>query len=303
MRAEKAVSASYIVANARMMESFLRFLRRRNSGLVNATRADLSAYLLHLYRRKLSARSVAAYVSMLRQLYRYLLLSKLISRDLTVTLDAPKQWKVLPRALAQDQVVQLLAAAGAGCTQCKPILAARDSAVLEVLYATGVRVSELARLHVADVNLSARTVFVRSGKGDKDRIVPMGMRAVEAVREYLNLRKEHLDCRPLSPFVFVSVYERPLTRATILHSVAEVGKLLGLHLTPHMLRHSCATHMLENGADLRTIQEILGHADLSTTEVYTHVSMKHLRNEYRLHRPRAAAPSTNPRGLKRPWMV
>lgn len=286
LRAEKTVCDSSLKAYAECFDRFFHFLARRRVSFTVATRKDLGQFVLGLYRHKLCDRSVARYVSMLRQFYRFLLLERTIEHNPTLTLDSPKQWKVMPRALTVDQVNALLEVAG--LDEAKPLLAIRDRAIAEVLYASGMRRSELVKLRIEDLNLAQRTATVRSGKGQKDRVCPLGRPAVKVLRDYIDMRRSNLGKRvsEMSPFVFVGFRgkrERRIGGATVDRVIQTASRSAGFHATPHMLRHSCATHMLERGADLRTIQEILGHSDVRTAEVYTHVSNVHVTAQYRKH--------------------
>jgi integrase/recombinase XerD len=271
-------------------------------------------------------------MTILRTFYRFLLLDGVVKHDPTVTLQNPKKELILPRALTQEQVNALLKRAGHG--EKHPLYRARNAAVLEVLYAAGLRVGELVRLKMSDINLNGRTVFVCNGKGEKDRICPLGLPAVRALREYFELRRAFLWKRKgqLSPLAFVAVKrfmldvgqweytfrdnaetgrtqifrpvqsEKAISRSTVARVLLDACVPLGFRATPHMLRHSCATHMLENGSDLRTIQEILGHADISTTQIYTHVSIGHSRKQLQEHHPRAGASFKDQRCV-RPWSI
>jgi integrase/recombinase XerD len=248
-------------------------------------------------------------LSALRHLYRYLLLDKKIDHDPTLNIDSPKQWKVLPKSLAKDEMEATLAAplkrltVSARRTKTSLELALRDRAMLEVFYAGALRVSEVINAKLEDLKLEAGYMLVR-GKGDKERVVPLGKSAQGALREYL------VQSRPVlaaaketaragavatagparnSPLLFIARGARKLTRQRVWQMVRAASAASGRHASPHMLRHSCATHMVENGADLRTVQTILGHADISTTQVYTHLAMDRLRTVYQKHHPRAKA--------------
>jgi integrase/recombinase XerD len=257
--------------------------------------------MAHLRGHHVDARSVARKLSCLRGFYRWLLLDRRIGHDPTVNIESPASWKVLPKSLAESEVSAMLqrsalAAAnpdGAKHTQETAALALRDHAILELLYAGGLRVGEIVALGQEDLHLDQARAQVR-GKGDKERIVPLGRRAVEALGDYIQrgrpvLARKGVHRAGMSPrALFLSVRGRALTRQWVWEMVrAAAGSVDGgRKASPHMLRHSCATHMVEHGADLRSVQRLLGHADIATTQVYTHVAMEHLKRVHREHHPR-----------------
>jgi len=268
-------------------------------------------FLQQLFSHQVDGRSVGRKLSALRHLYRYLLLDKKTDRDPTLNIESPRQWKVLPKALARDEMETTLAAplarVAARQTRKSVALAARDRAMLEVFYAGALRVSEMINAKLDDLKLEAGYMLVR-GKGDKERVVPLGKSAQDALADYLRQarpllmetksppsRKERnkggatvRDAYPgNSPLLFIARGGRRLTRQRVWQMVRAASATSGRKASPHMLRHSCATHMVENGADLRTVQTILGHADISTTQVYTHLALDRLRSVYRKHHPRA----------------
>jgi integrase/recombinase XerD len=229
-------------------------------------------------------RSIARKLSCLRGFYKWLLLDKRILHDPTIHLESPSTWKVLPKALADSEVTEMMerTALAAEHPQADAI-SLRDRAILEVLYAGGIRVSELTGLRVQDLSLEEGQMLVR-GKGDKERIVPLGQKAVAALEDYLKRGRPELVRRGGEGHLFLSERQgTKLTRQWIWHLV----KRLNAQASPHTMRHSCATHMVENGADLRTVQTLLGHADISTTQVYTHVALGRLQAVHRAHHPRA----------------
>jgi integrase/recombinase XerD len=241
-----------------------------------------------LFANSVDGRSVARKLSALRHLYRFLLLDKRIDRDPTLNIPLPKQWKVLPKSLARDEVEMLLSNRGTGVPARpteNPALALRNRAMLEVFYAGALRVSEIISLKLEDVKLDMGYVLVR-GKGDKERIVPLGRSAQEALSAYLRDSRPQFAAKRNSPYLFIARGANKLTRQRVWQMVSAASSG-GRHASPHMLRHSCATHMVENGADLRTVQTILGHADISTTQVYTHVALDRLKSVYQKHHPRA----------------
>ena len=286
LKIEKGLAPLTLAAYSRDITQFAEFLRGR--GLTRARRMDVRAFLEQLFSHQVDGRSVARKLSALRHFYKYLLLDKLVERDPTLNIDTPRQWKVLPKALARPEAEALMGsrvAAGSGAPA--EAVAARDRAMLEILYAGALRVSELTGLRLEDLKLDMGYALVR-GKGDKERIVPLGKAALDAVRAYLTEARPALAAGKNSPLVFIRRGARSLTRQRVWQMLnAASFRAIGRHASPHMLRHSCATHMVENGADLRTVQTMLGHADISTTQVYTHLAMERLKNVYRAHHPRA----------------
>jgi integrase/recombinase XerD len=261
---------------------FAEFLDSASATLLDATQALIAGFLEHLGKHSVESRSAARKLSCLRGFYRWLLLDKRIRRDPTLNLESPSTWKVLPKSLAVAEVDAMMerAALAADHPQADPI-ALRDRAILELLYAAGLRVSELTGLNVADLSLDAGRALVR-GKGDKERIVPLGRASIEALEQYLKNARPTLE-KKASGRLFLSVRGRPLSRAWVWHLVKHSER----NASPHMLRHSCATHMVERGADLRTVQTLLGHADIATTQVYTHLALGRLKAVHREHHPRA----------------
>jgi integrase/recombinase XerD len=284
LRVEKGLRPLSCEAYQRDLLQFAEFLESENSTLVAAAQAQVAGFLAHLATHGVESRSAARKLSCLRGFYRWLLMDKRIQSDPTLNLDSPSAWKVLPKSLAQSEVTAMLdhSALAADHPQADAI-ALRDRAILELLYASGLRVSELTGLNVADLSLDAGRVLVR-GKGDKERIVPLGRAAIGAIEKYLSQGRPSLQSKGRAAGkLFLSSRGQPLTRQWIWHLVKSTDG----HASPHMLRHSCATHMVEHGADLRTVQTLLGHADIATTQVYTHLALGRLKAVHRQHHPRA----------------
>jgi len=289
---EKGLAQLTVEAYARDIRQFANGLGRRE--LTQARRGDVRKFLDQLFSTKTpkgtltDGRSVARKLSALRHLYRYLLLDRHIDHDPTLNLETPKQWKVLPKSLARDEVSVMLETRVGPSPRKKEAeaVALRDRAILEVLYAGALRVSEIVSVRLEDLKLDMGFLQAR-GKGDKERIVPLGRSAQDALNTYLQQARPYLAGNKTSPLVFLARGGHALTRQRVWQMVTAAGRSAGRHASPHMLRHSCATHMVENGADLRTVQTILGHADISTTQVYTHVALDRLKNVYEQHHPRA----------------
>ena len=290
LKVEKGLAALTVSAYTRDIVQFAAFLDSNKRTLLKARRDDVRGFIQQLFANSVDGRSVARKLSALRHLCRFLLLDKRIDRDPTLNIPLPKQWKVLPKSLGRDEVEQMLSAAGAGVTAraANAALLLRNRAVLEVFYAGALRVSEVVSLKLEDVKLDMGYVLVR-GKGDKERIVPLGRSAQEALSIYLRDGRSSLAGQRNSPFLFIARGAKKLTRQRVWQMVSAASLNAGRHASPHMLRHSCATHMVQNGADLRTVQTILGHADISTTQIYTHVALDRLKSVYAKHHPRAKA--------------
>ena len=293
LKVEKGLARLTVEAYIRDLSQFAGFLQKRRRRLVDARRQDVRDYLDYTLHR-VAGRSAARQLSTLRQLYKHLLRDGRIERDPTINIDSPRQWRVLPKSLARDEVERMVSeSAPYPNSPWMEVLLARDRAMLETLYAGGLRVSELANAKLEDLKLDLGYLLVR-GKGDKERIVPLGRHAQDALRAFINGPRSTL-CRGKAALnLFVARGGRRLSRQRIWQLVRAAGQSLGSHASPHMLRHSCATHMVENGADLRTVQTLLGHADIATTQIYTHVALEHLKNVYRSHHPRAKARGAKP---------
>lgn len=287
LRVEKGLQPLTCEAYTRDLLQCSEFLETRGRSLLSAASADLSAFIAHLQSHQVEARSRARKLSCLRGLYRWLLLDKRVHSDPTVHLESPSGWKVLPKSLPPSEVAEMIERAGhAAAETSQDPRSLRDRAMLELLYGGGVRVSELAGLAVEDISLDRGQILVR-GKGDKERIVPLGQPALHALVEYLEHGRDAFQRGSRAKTarqVFLSQRGAPLTRQTIWAVVKTVNR----RASPHMLRHSCATHMVENGADLRTVQTLLGHADIATTQIYTHLALGRLKAVHRAHHPRAA---------------
>jgi integrase/recombinase XerD len=284
VRVEKGLSANTVSAYRRDLLKFAEFTRKRKLNLKSVSRDDLVDFLAALYRQNLDSKSVARHLVTLRNFFRFAQIQEHIAEDPSVNLESPKIRRSLPGYLRLEEVERLLSQ-----PDVKTSLGLRDRAMLEVLYSTGLRVSELIGLRVSDLDTkvgSARCI----GKGDKERIVPVGKKAIAIVEKYLrDARPKLLGKTPGGLALFVNRRGAPLSRVGVWKILSAYGRRAGLRLalTPHMLRHSFATHMLERGADLRSVQLMLGHADISTTQIYTHVVEERLKQIYKAHHPRA----------------
>lgn len=289
LKIEKGLAPLTVTAYQADISQFANFQRKRKRGLLSARRNDVRDFIQQLFANSVDGRSVGRKLSALRHLYRYMLLDKVVERDPTLNIDSPKQWKVLPKSLARDEIETLLRNPTVTRDhEESQAIAARNRAMLEVFYAGALRVSEIIAVKLEDLKLDLGYVLVR-GKGDKERLVPLGRAAQEALNNYGKNSRPILIKGRTSPLLFVGRSGRKLTRQRVWQMVRAAAESTGRNVSPHMLRHSCATHMVENGADLRTVQTILGHADISTTQVYTHVALDRIKSVYQKYHPRAKA--------------
>ena len=297
LRVEKGLRPLSVEAYHRDLEMFAEFLEGEAGTLLSAAQEDVSGFMRHLREHGVQSRSVARKLSCLRGFYKWLLKDKRIGRDPTVNIESPSSWKVLPKSLAEGDVREMLERTGAAARMDgadgagRSGIALRDHAILELLYAGGLRVGEVVTLRVEDLRLESASVQVR-GKGDKERIVPLHAKAIGAIEQYVQRGRPELvrGVRGVVRALFVSVRGKALTAQSVWAMVKSVDR----NASPHKLRHSCATHMVEHGADLRTVQTLLGHADIATTQVYTHLAIDRLKTVHRMHHPRAKMRSGAP---------
>jgi len=286
VQVEKGLATNTVSAYRRDLAKFEDFAKRRKLALKAVKRDDLVDFLASLYRQKLESKTVARHLVTLRNFFRHAQVQELVTEDPTAHLESPKIRRSLPGYLRLDEVEKLLELPD----QTTP-LGLRDRAMLEVLYSTGLRVSELTSLRVMD--LDTKVGCVRCiGKGDKERIVPVGRKALAIVDKYLRDGRTALigtTRGAAGAFLFVNRRGGRISRVGVWKVFSSYGRKAGLRvpLTPHMLRHSFATHLLERGADLRSVQLMLGHSDISTTQIYTHVVEERLKQIYKAHHPRA----------------
>ncbi len=284
LRVERGLAANTIEAYGRDIQRFLDFLARQGQArLAGATRSTLLGYLLSLDRARLAARSRARILSSLKGFFRFLAQEDMIPENPAGDIETPKTMAVLPHSLSLREVEALLAA-----PEPEEAGGLRDRAMLEIMYAAGLRVSELIGLETARVNLEAG--YVRTmGKGHKERLVPIGEEARAWTRRYLLEARPRLIKAGSSPCLFVSRRGKKLSRQYFWKKIKAYALAADIRkeISPHVLRHSFATHLLEHGADLRIVQMMLGHADISTTQIYTHVSREWLRRVHQDHHPRA----------------
>ncbi|MCS7164390.1 MAG: site-specific tyrosine recombinase XerD [Thermodesulfovibrio sp.] len=277
---EKALSINTVKSYENDLKNFLRWLNEKNIMLSDCKKNDIVHYLLYLKEKAYATTSIARILSSIKQFFRFMILDGIIKHDPTEGLKAPKLWLRLPKALDIDEVKKLLS------VMLKSKYYLRDIAMLELMYASGLRVSELVRLRLGDINFEAGFIRVK-GKAEKERVVPVAQRSLEKLKTYLTQLRPKLLKKKSSDYVFLNNRGKPMTRQRFWQNIKSIGKIAGVSVTPHMIRHSFATHLLEGGADLRSLQKMLGHSDISTTQIYTKVSMDRLLKEYLKHHPRA----------------
>ena len=286
IKVEKGLAANTLAAYGRDLRKFEAFAEKRGLSLEAVSRDDVVDFLGDLYRQGLDSRSVARHLVSLRNFFRFALTEEALSADPTLNLESPKTRRSLPVYLRMEDVDRLLEQPDPATPK-----GLRDRAILEVLYSTGLRVSELVNLKVSDMEM--RMGCLRCiGKGDKERLVPVGKKALAAVQAYLGKSRPLLlrgrEAKTVL-WLFVNRFGNRLSRIAVWRLLAAYGRRAGIRtrLSPHKLRHSFATHLLERGADLRSVQLMLGHADISTTQIYTHVMEERLKQVYKAHHPRA----------------
>lgn len=284
LSAEKGLAKNTLDSYQRDLRTYLRFLRGRGINMLQTTsRSEIVSYLLFLRQKGLAPSTVSRNLASLRSFYQYLVQERILAENPAAEMESPKLEKKLPRVLTAKEIELLLLQ-----PDTTNIVGVRDKAMLEVLYASGIRVSELVSLNVQDLNTQVGILRCR-GKGGKERIVPIGSMAVRSVQHYLDHCRSKIVKNKEEKALFVNQHGRRLTRQgfwKILKKYVQKAKIKG-EITPHTIRHSFATHLLENGADLRSVQEMLGHADISTTQIYTQITRRKIKEVYDQAHPRA----------------
>jgi|SRR5882724_6412772 len=287
IRVERGLSRNTLDAYASDLFKFTGFLLDRRLSLLRVKRDDVVDFMSSLYRRGLDSRSVARHLVTVRSFFKFLVTDGIVNADPTVNLESPKIRQSLPSFLSVKEIERLLA-----LPDLETPLGLRDRALLDVLYSCGLRVTELVSLRADNIDFELGCIRC-IGKGDKERLVPIGRKALESVQKYMSearprLTRSRRRAKPTNA-IFLNRQGGQLGRVGVWKILAAYGRAMGLRkkLTPHKLRHSFATHLLDRGADLRSVQMMLGHADISTTQIYTHVMEDRLKNVYKAHHPRA----------------
>ena len=277
---EKGLSKNTLSSYAADLKRYTLFLKEREKDIASALRSDIIDFNEALRSDGYSVPSICRYLSSIKAVYKYLLIENILDTAPSDNIHMPKKWERLPKALSISEVMDLLQASFSE----KTIL--RDSAMLELLYSSGLRVSELVMIKLGDIHFDAGFVRIM-GKGAKERVVPVNTRALEKVKRYMeNERPETLKKRQ-SPYLFVTRMGKPMSRQRFWQTLKAIGKQAGLEISPHTIRHCFATHLLEGGADLRSVQKMLGHSDISTTQIYTKVTTDRIKKVFKSYHPRA----------------
>jgi integrase/recombinase XerD len=279
---ERGLSANTLGAYRADLISLRRWLAERDVSLVYATRSDLLAFIAWRTEQGAKPRSTARQLSSFRRFFRFLLREGVIQEDPTVKIDMPRIGRSLPQSLTEGEVESLLAA-----PDVSDPLGHRDRTMLEVLYATGLRVSELINLRQSEINLNQGVLRI-VGKGDRERLIPLGEEAQTWIREFIAGARTEILLERQTDFLFPTRRGERMTRQAFWHIIKRYSKLaeISSKMSPHTLRHAFATHLLNNGADLRVVQMLLGHSDLSTTQIYTHVARARMKEIHSEHHPR-----------------
>jgi integrase/recombinase XerD len=280
---ERGLAKNSLLAYGRDLVKFSRYLKAKGRNPRQVRQGEINEFARRLSAEGLAPKSIARALNAVRMFYRYLVMEKIVPEDPTAQVRGPRTTKSLPRYLTLEEVDHLLSAANVSTP-----LGVRDAAMVELLYATGLRVSEMVSLRVRDLSLEAG--YLRCvGKGSKERLVPLGRAAADRLRVYLDGARPRLLKGTARPSLFLNNRGGPMSRQGFWKILKKHGRAVGLKgkLSPHVLRHSFATHLLERGADLRSVQMMLGHADISTTQIYTHINRERLRAIYRDFHPRA----------------
>ncbi len=284
---EKGLSRNTILSYQRDLKAFGDFLSTKSKDLKSFSKKDITGFIDRL-REDHSISSICRVISSIRGLSKYLLLQKISDEDPSENLQTPKRWNRIPKALSLEDVKKVIEVTDVlNKKGGKSVaMAFRNSVMVELLYSSGLRVSELINLRLQDINLEGGYIRV-IGKGAKERIVPVSRRTIERIKQYMNYYRNQLMGKRISDFLFTTSRGKTMTRQRFWQALKVYGRQIGVDLSPHTLRHSFATHLLEGGADLRSVQKMLGHSDISTTQIYTKVTTDRLRKVYNEYHPRA----------------
>ncbi len=277
---ERGLSRNTVASYSLDLQSFGNFLSENGRDYASFAREDIVNFIGRLKDSGYSPASICRFISSIKGFCKYLVTEKIIADNPSETLRMPRQWERLPKALSMDDTKKVLEA------EVKSSMFIRDAAMLELLYASGLRVSEVITIRVNDVNFEAGFLRVM-GKGSRERVVPLNQRAAEKIKRYMHELRPVLLGGMQSPYLFLTGRGRPMTRQRFWQTLKSFGSSANVKLTPHMLRHTFATHLLDGGADLRSVQKMLGHSDIATTQIYTKVSSDRIKKVYREYHPRA----------------
>ncbi|MDO8579945.1 MAG: site-specific tyrosine recombinase XerD [Candidatus Omnitrophota bacterium] len=281
---ERGLAQNTILAYGRDLKQYMKYMNGQGIQRVSQVKRDrITEYMFHQKKQELSANSIGRSLAAIKMFHRFLVRERLAQEDPTYLVDTPKLWKRIPDVLSVKEIEAMLEA-----SQGKNWQAIRDNAILELFYASGMRVSELVDLKLDSINLELG--YVRClGKGRKERIIPIGKRACGAVKKYCSTTRQKLAKDQMTLILFLSRLGKRISRQSIWKLIKQYGRKANIKkvIKPHTLRHSFATHLLEHGADLRSVQEMLGHADISTTQIYTHVDRERLKSVHKQFHPRA----------------
>ncbi len=281
---EKGLSRNTVDSYFLDLSKFQNFLSSRDKEFVSFSRTDIIDFIESLRSEGYSISSICRFVSSIRGLCKYLIVENVIKSDPSENLQTPKRWERLPQSLSISEVRSFLKV-DSPPNPFRPTTI-RDYIMFELLYSSGLRVSELVSLKLEDINLEAGFLRVL-GKGSKERVVPVNIRAMGKVKRYINQQRPGILRKKKSPYLFVTNRGRPMTRQRFWQTIKTLGRRIGIEVSPHTMRHSFATHLLEGGADLRSLQKMLGHSDISTTQIYTKVTTERLKKVFAKHHPRA----------------
>jgi len=280
---ERGLAKNTILSYKEDLGFYAKYLNGHNiESISRSSRDDIMDFMLAQKERGLSANSISRRLAAIKAFYRFLVRERILKNDPTSLMEAPKLWKKIPETLSLNEVERLIAQ-----PDIRNKTGIRDKAILEVMYATGMRASEVANLRLDNVNLDIG--FVRCiGKGDKERIIPLGRKAKAAIESYLAKSRPSFAKKKEADVLFLSRLGKRISRQSLWKIIKKYARLAGIkkEMWPHILRHSFATHLLEHGADLRSVQEMLGHSDISTTQIYTHVNKDRLKSIHRMFHPR-----------------
>ncbi len=277
---EKGLAKNTLDSYSNDLRKFRSFLAERGPGLDSASTSDIVDFIESMRNGGYTIASICRCISSIKALYKFMLIENLRDDDPSENIPTPRRWERLPKALSVSEVMVLLDAGFEGET------ALRDAAMLELLYSSGLRVSELVMMKTSDFHFDAGFVKVL-GKGSKERVVPVNARAIARIRRYMDEERPGILKKRQSPYLFVTKRGGPMTRQRFWQTMKALGRKINVEISPHTVRHCFATHLLEGGADLRSVQKMLGHSDISTTQIYTKVTTDRIRKVFKKHHPRA----------------